>query len=421
MKILYLNPTGAIGGAERVLLDALASIRTLHPAWSLALLAASDGNLVEEARQLGVAATVMPFPAALAALGDAGAGGPAGAGTGWWRVLGRLSAASPAVARYVRQLSRAITEFQPDLVHSNGFKTHLLGAWSVPGSSKLIWHLHDFIQARPLMPRLLRMHAGQCAAVVANSRSVADDARVALGRHIPIHTVYNAVDLERFTPHGAALDLDAAAGVAHPAPDTVRASVRVGLVATAARWKGHELFLQALAQLARDGPPLRGYVIGGPIYQTAASQFTLEELRAIATRLGVQVGFTGFVRDVPAAMRALDIVVHASTASEPFGLVIAEALACGRAVLTNALGGAGELIRDGRDALVWRAGDPQSLADAITRLALDSPLRQRLGAAARATAERRFARARMGRELAEIYRGVVADEVRPGHAAAPHP
>jgi glycosyltransferase involved in cell wall biosynthesis len=417
MKILYLNPTAAIGGAERVLLDALASIRALHPGWSLALLAGSDGDLVEDARSLGVAATVMPFPGALAALGDAGAGGPAGAGTAWWRVLGRLSAASPAVACYVRQLSHAIAEFQPDLVHSNGFKTHLLGAWSVPGSSKLIWHLHDFIQARPLMPRLLRMHAGRCAAGVANSRSVADDARLALGRDLPIHTVYNAVDLARFTPHGATLDLDAASGLASPAPGTVR----VGLVATAARWKGHELFMQALTRLARDGPPLRGYVIGGPIYETAASQFTLEELRAVATRLGVEVGFTGFVRDVPAAMRALDIVVHASTAPEPFGLVIAEALACGRAVLTNALGGAGELIREGHDALIWRAGDPRSLADAITRLALDAPLRQRLRAAGRATAERRFARARMGRELAEIYRGVVTDEVKPGHAAAARP
>ena len=50
MRILYLNPTGAVGGAERVLLDVLASIRGLHPEWSLALLAASPGDLTEEAR-----------------------------------------------------------------------------------------------------------------------------------------------------------------------------------------------------------------------------------------------------------------------------------------------------------------------------------------------------------------------------------
>lgn len=419
MKIVYLNPTGVIGGAERALIDGLASIRALHPAWPLALVAASAGGLVEEARELGVATIVIPFPASLAAVGDAGAGGPAGSSRGWWRLLGRLSAASPAVARYVQQLRRTITELQPDLVHSNGFKTHLLGAWAAPASSRLLWHLHDFLRARPLMPRLLRMHVGRCAAVVANSRSVADDARVALGPRLPIHTVYNAVDLARFTPHGATLDLDAAAGLARPAT----ATVRVGLVATAARWKGHELFLRALARLARDGAPVRGYLVGGPIYQTAASQFTLAELRAVAASLGLdgQVGFTGFVRDVPAAMRALDIVVHASTAPEPFGLVIAEALASGRPVLTNALGGAGELIQPGHDALTYRAGDARNLADEIARLARDAALRARLGGAARATAERRFARARMGRELTAIYRGMVAAEVSADDAAAARP
>jgi glycosyltransferase involved in cell wall biosynthesis len=44
------------------------------------------------------------------------------------------------------------------------------------------------------------------------------------------------------------------------------------------------------------------------------------------------------------AMRALDVVVHASTDPEPFGLVVAEAMACGRAVTTSGTGGASELI-----------------------------------------------------------------------------
>lgn len=418
MKILHLSPVGAIGGAERVMLDAIAALRQLYPQWSLGLVAAAPGELVEEARRLGVTGRVIELPAALAALGDAGAGGPAGDGAGWWRLMGRLGASTPAMARYVRRLSRAIAEDAPDLIHSNGFKTHLLGAWAAPASTALLWHLHDFVGARPLMPRLLRIHAGRCAALVANSRAVAVDARAALGERIPIETVYNAVDLERFTPHGAARDLDAAAGL--PCPSTGVA--RVGLVATAARWKGHELFLRALARLPAD-LPIRGYVIGGPIYQTEASQFSLEELRATAARLGLagKVGFTGFVRDVPAALRALDIVVHASVVPEPFGLVIAEALACGRAVLTNGLGGSAELVQPGHDAMLYQANDPQNLAAAIARLARDPEARGKLGRAARATAERRFARERMGRELAAIYRRFSPDKVWPIDAAAARP
>jgi glycosyltransferase involved in cell wall biosynthesis len=415
MKILYLNPAGAVGGAERVLLDLIASLRALNPEWSLNLITAADGELVEDARRLGVETRVMAFPPSLAVVGDAGVGGPAGSGAGLWRVMGRLSASSAAVARYVRELHRAISELQPDMIHSNGLKMHLLGAWAVPGSTPLLWHIHDFIQVRPLMRRLMRMRAARCAILVANSKSVAEDARIALGENRPIQTVYNAVDLERFAPYGAKFDLDAAAGLAYPEGGTVR----VGLIATAARWKGHDLFMRALARIPND-LPIRGYIIGGPIYQTEASQFTLDQLRETATQLSIgdKVGFTGFVSQVPAAIRALDIVVHASISPEPFGLVIAEALASGRAVLTNGLGGAGELIRQGRDAMLYRAGDTDSLAEEITRLARDASLRRKLGQAARATAEQRFARERMGREFAEIYRRIAVEEARRSDEAA---
>ena len=107
----------------------------------------------------------------------------------------------------------------------------------------------------------------------------------------------------------------------------VEGTVRIGLVATLAHWKGHAVFLQrALARLPQD-IPFRAYVIGGPIYQTENSQRTLDDLRALAQALGVaeKTGFSGYVEDSGAAIRELDILVHASTEPEPFsGRVIAE-------------------------------------------------------------------------------------------------
>ncbi|MGH7836669.1 MAG: glycosyltransferase family 4 protein [Candidatus Binataceae bacterium] len=398
MKILLLNPAGALGGAERVLLDAIASAGAINPCWEFALIAAANGDLVEAARGRGIPTTVLPFPTVLAGLGDAGAGGAR------WRTLGRLGLASPAVARYSELLARAIAGLAPDLVHSNGFKMHLLGARATPDGTPLIWHLHDFTRARPLMPVLLKLHVRRVAAIVANSRSVAADARSVVGPDVPIQTVYNGVDLARFSPDGAVADLDALANL----PPARGAVVRVGLVATAARWKGHERFLQALARLAEL--PVRGYVIGGPIYQTAGSQFTPAELRAMAKTLGLagRVGFTGYVREVAPVLRALDVVVHASVAPEPFGLVIAEALACGRALITSALGGAAELVTPEQDALTYRADDAQALAAAIVRLVRDPDLRATLGRAGRLTAEKSFGRERMGAELSTIYRGLAS-------------
>jgi glycosyltransferase involved in cell wall biosynthesis len=96
--------------------------------------------------------------------------------------------------------------------------------------------------------------------------------------------------------------------------------------------------------------------------------------------------------------------VHASTAPEPFGLVIAEAMACGRAVIVSHAGGAAEIVDPGVDALVHTPGDAGDLAAQIGALAGDPALRARLGRAARATAERSFDRARLAAELVPIYR-----------------
>ena len=116
-----------------------------------------------------------------------------------------------------------------------------------------------------------------------------------------------------------------------------------------------------------------------------------------------RVAFTGYVEDAAAAMRGLDVVVHASTEPEPFGLVIVEAMACGRAVVASEAGGAAELIRPGVDALGHAPGDAAQLARRIGELAGDAGLRARLGAEGRATAERRFDRARLAAELVPIY------------------
>jgi glycosyltransferase involved in cell wall biosynthesis len=176
-----------------------------------------------------------------------------------------------------------------------------------------------------------------------------------------------------------------------------------------ARWKGHEIFLRAIAAVPH-GLSLRAYVIGGPQYETGGSETSPAELRRLAERLGLKdrAGFTGFIADVPAALRALDIVVHASTEPEPFGLVIAEAMACGTATIVSVAGGAAEMVTDGVDALTYRPGDVAALTRLITLLASDRALRQKLGNSACASASRRFARERLAREVAPLYAQALA-------------
>jgi len=405
MKILYLNPTGQFGGAERSLLDVIESLRVAEPSWTPALVVGGDGPLVERARVLGIATTVVALPGSIERIGDAGAGGPAGSQLTRLALLRAIAGAACAVPQYTRRLGRLIDQVAPDVVHTNGFKMHILGAWATRRKRPVVWHIHDYISMRPVMAKLMRFEVRCCAAAIANSDSVRDDARASCGVGLDIFTVYNAVNLDEFSPLGHVIDLDALAGLA-PAPS---GTIRVGLLATMARWKGHEVFLRAMASLPGEAP-VRAYVIGDAVYHTEGSQASLETLRskARALGLGARVGFTGFIDDVAGAMRALDIVIHASTSPEPFGLVIAEAMASGKPVIASRACGAAEIVGASGGALLYSPGDIAELAGLITRLVRNAGERTSMGSAGRVAAERLFARARLAQELIPLYTRVAS-------------
>ena len=396
MRILFLNPGAQLGGAERCLLDLLASLRQAEPQWQLELLTGENGPLLAEARTLGAEAHCLAFPSVLARAGCGGFG------------LFPLLQVLPALAIYGIKLRRAIARTAPDVIHTNGMKMHLLAAWNGLFAGKsaapVIWHMHDYISGRSKITQLLRLSSTRCAGTIAISQSVAADIRKHLRPQLPIKTVLNAVDLNRFHPQGPKLDLDRLTGVY-----LATRTLRVGLVATFARWKGHEVFLRALARPELRGLNIHAYVIGGPIYQTAQSQYSFAGLSDLSRDLGVErrVSFTGFVADPASAMRALDIVVHASTAPEPFGLAIAEAMACGRPLIAAQAGAAAEIFVNGCTAVGVSPGDEAALARAIAVLARDGIARMCLGRAARVAAEVRFNRDRLGPAVAQFYREVL--------------
>lgn len=405
MRVVYLNPSGQMGGAEVALLDLIASMRSARPDWPLHLIVGAPGPLKERAERAGVAVTVLPFPQSVARLGDAGAGGPAGAQVNRSSLIRKLVRAGLPVVRYTRKLRAELNAIGADVIHTNGFKMHVLGARASRNKVPVVWHVRDYVGARPMMARLLRWNVSKCGAIITNSNSVADDVRTVCGGNVQVHPVLDAIDLRDFIPEGPAIDLDAQSGLQPAAKGTIK----IGLLATMARWKGHETFLRAVSLLPRE-LNFRAYVIGGALYQTAGSQHDIRELRDAAEKLGIsdRIGFTGFVESAAAAMRSLDIVVHASTAPEPFGLVIAEAMACGRALVMSEAGGAVELVRLDVDALGHKPGDAVALADRITRLAEDRDLRERMGKAGRETAERRFDRTRLAGEIIPIYEETLA-------------
>jgi glycosyltransferase involved in cell wall biosynthesis len=372
------------------------------PSAELHIVAAADGPLLDGARLLGAATTVLPLPPAAGEMGDSALGDRRPRAV--LSLLRRAPAAAWAGWRTARRLRRLVQELHPDVVHSNGIKFHLLTRLARLDDIPVIWHVHDFLGRRPLTARGLRWAARAASGAVAVSRAVEQDVRTVLPS-VPVATVTNGIDTDRFAPGpGDGAGLDRLANLPAGGPDLVR----VGMVATFARWKGQDVFLRAAQRVVAAIPDreLRFTIVGGPIYQTRGSQWSEEELRRQGAGLlaAGRLGFTGFRPDTAAVYRALDVVVHASTQLEPFGLTIAEAMGCGRAVIAAPAGGAAELFTNDYDAVGVPPGDADALARAIADLVNDPAKRRRLGERARASAVERFRRERLGPQVLDAYR-----------------
>ncbi len=407
LNICYINTVGTLGGAEQVLLASIKSVRERVPDSQISVILFSDGPLKRKIEDLGGKVVVLPLPRNLHAMGDS----QFRSRSPWRSRLSLVTAvlrSTPKALGFVIRLQQTLAKLSPHLIHSNGFKAHTLSILAQPRGVPVLWHLHDFCSQRPAMARILKFLKGRAAGGIAISKAVQTDASLML-KGLPIRVVLNAVDTDHFQPlpQDASL-LDTLAGL----PSSSMDPVRIGIVATYANWKGQDVFLEAAALILtqRNLPSIRFYIIGGPIYSTAGSQFSEEELVAKARDLKISefVRFIPFQDDPAPIYRSLDIVVHASTSPEPFGLTVVEAMSCGRAVIVSEAGGALELFTDGYDGLGHPPGNATQLANSMLQLITDPRLRTQLGTNARETVIQKFALKRYGDELVATYRDMVS-------------
>lgn len=353
--ILYLNPTAQIGGAERSLLDLAAGLDRRH--WAPRLVVLGQGPLLAEAAGVGVPVEALLVPDGFERASLRGArSSPLG-----------LAASVLRAAPTLLAVRRAAARTAPSIVHSNGNKTHVLASPLRRRRTRVVWHVRDFLVDRAPERLLLRLARLSTDAVIANSAAVAAHLERLGARPGLVHAIANGIDLRRFTPDGPRADLRSPAGW----PENVRL---VGMVGVLARWKGQEIFVKAAAALAPRHPDLRFVVVGSEIYRTSGHGDFAAALARQAKDLGLgdALTFTGYRHDVPEILRALDVVVHASIEPEPFGRVIAEAMACARPVVWARGGGADEIVGEGAlHGLGVRGGDPAALAAAIERALAD--------------------------------------------------
>ena len=182
----------------------------------------------------------------------------------------------------------------------------------------------------------------------------------------------------------------------------------VGLIGRLVAWKGHRVFLPAMARLAQSHPNLRCLIVGEPDPTEPAYA---GELEALTAQLGLEerVVFTGYRQGIPTLLPALDVLVHCSLKPEPFGRVIIEGMAAGVPVVGAADGAVPEIIEDGRSGLLAAPGDVQGLAAAVERILDDPHLADSLRQAARRRVNELFTVDAHVRQVQEVYQTLLGE------------
>lgn len=165
-----------------------------------------------------------------------------------------------------------------------------------------------------------------------------------------------------------------------PLPRLVPSSNSIVCVAKLRKEKDHQTLFRAFAKLRESGQEVDLVIVGdGP---------ELENLRSLASELSISnfIKFEGFSSDIWPYLASAKVFVLTSR-TEPFGIVILEAMAAGIPIVSTDATGPSFLIEDQVNGLLVPAGDVQGVSDAIGMLLSDESLHRRLANAGIKTAD----------------------------------
>lgn len=299
------------------------------------------------------------------------------------------------------RLSRLVVREKADIIHGNGTRENIAAGvvgrfFGIPA----VWHLRNLVPAgmRDLEKPLVFMPA----AIIANSRAVARRMKKISRARKRLWVVHNGVDLSLFGADGA--------GDARRELGARDSEVLVGLVGRMGAGKGHEIFLDAAMRAGRECGNLRFAVIGDELFTGEGRRSSIDSLIQ-EYGLSDRIVCTGYRPDVERYIRALDILVLASE-REPFGRVLIEAMAAGRAIIATDAGGVSEVVEGGVTALLVQPGNAAAMAKAIMRLSCDGELRERMGRSGRMRAAEKFSIEKHVSRIQEIYTEILSGNGR---------
>jgi glycosyltransferase involved in cell wall biosynthesis len=378
-RVLFLDHTAMLSGGEMALLNL---VRQLDPRRYEPIVALMDGGpLATELYSSGIQTHVLSIdPSVISARKDSISAGSLLRVKAIWKTL--LAS---------RQLAELIRATNACIVDCNSLKADLIGALAGRlARRKVVWHVHDRIESSYLPPFAVRWFVRLANRlphyIIANSGSTLRTLRMKdVGA---ISVIYPGMQLNPY------FDIQ-------PAPPA-NGSPHIGIVGRLAPWKGQHVFLHAAAEVLKQYPGSKFQIVGGALFEEHEYE---RQICDLAKTLGIEqvVEFTGFRQDVPELMAGMNVVVHASTTAEPFGMVIVQGMAAGRPVIATNGGGVREIIADGQTGIMVPMNDGAALAKAICRVLSDAPLAARLAEQGRQRARDMFTIERTAAQTMDLY------------------
>lgn len=295
---------------------------------------------------------------------------------------------------------RALRQERADIVHLHGWIAANYGRLAgrmmrIP----TIMHEHGVDPRFPGAQRMADRMLSPCThTAVAVSNSVRDF--LVKERSVPakkIRVIYNGAPLTEFRPVGPEDTDRVRAEFAIPKDRRV-----VGTIGRLDVQKGITYLVKAAVRVLQARPDVHFVIVGdGP---------SREGLEAETRSLGIQSSFTftGHRSDVPTVQSMFDVQAFPSL-WEGTPLTVFEAMGTRRAIVSTDVDGLGEVLTDGRDAIIVKPGDPDQLSEGILRLLADPVLAERLsdGALSRS---KDFDIGKTVRDLENLYTEILSSQ-----------
>jgi glycosyltransferase involved in cell wall biosynthesis len=256
---------------------------------------------------------------------------------------------------------------------------------------RLTWHLHDILSSQHFgrLQRSTSIILSNLTAtdVSANSDAAASAYRIGGGVHTPI-PLYNIVSVPS-TEEDPAL----------PA-NLRRDQPIIGSFSRFAAWKGVDVAVTAMASV----PNAQLILVGGALFEGDRPYAEVLRAQIRASGQAHRIFELGFRSDISDLMRICDVIVHASRSPEPFGRVIAEALALGVPVIASRGGGTGEIIEHGETGWLLEPGDPEALAETMRYALGNVGHARRMAEAGRERVLDRYSRDRLLEQIRMLFK-----------------